>query len=169
MKNVILIGFMGSGKSTVGKLLTQELGFKFLDTDKLIEKKERRKISDIFAQAGEKYFRKLETDCIKKLAWRQNLVLATGGGIILKKINARLLRKMGPVVYLKVSPKKVLERLGEDQARPLLNVSQRLKKIRQILKTRKENYLQAADLVVNTDNLLPSQIVKKIVKYLEKL
>ena len=157
---------MGSGKSSVGQLLAGRLGYKFLDSDAEIVKKEKRPIARIFAEDREKYFRKLETEFLKNMLEKKNLVLATGGGIILKAGNVKLLRKMGPVIYLKVSPEAVLQRLAGDNSRPLLSGPGRLQKAKGILRARREQYLSSADLVINTDNLSPFQIVEKIVKYL---
>lgn len=168
IKNVILIGFMASGKSRVGRELARKLKFKFIDTDNLVEKKQKIRIKEIFARFGEKHFRKLETETLKAIKNFTKYVIATGGGIILKKINVGYLRKMGPVVYLKVSPEVVLKRVGTDRARPLLNTRERLKRIREILRPRQEKYETAADFMVNTDKLTTAEIAAEISGFLKK-
>ena len=117
MKNIILIGFMACGKSSVGRRLSQALGMEFLDTDELIEQKEGTTVSDIFATHGEAAFRVMETECLKDLLDREEspFVLSVGGGLPIREENRELLSQLGKVVYLKVSADTVFMRVGKDK------------------------------------------------------
>ena len=116
--NLVLIGMMGCGKSTCGRLLSQKLGRRFVDTDALIEEREGRSIPEIFAQDGEDYFRDLETAIVKELSHQSNLVIATGGGIILREENVTALRENGYVVWLNRSPEEIYKKVSMS-GRPL--------------------------------------------------
>lgn len=153
MKHIILIGFMGSGKSTMGKLVANKLGWTFVDTDHYIEKKEGRTINAIFADDGEEYFRSLETEALKELleAEEQN-VLALGGGTPLRPENRALLKDAGYVIFLKVSPEEAYQRLKNDTERPLLKVSDPKEKIKELLDFRNPIYEAAADYVLLEEN-----------------
>ena len=121
MNNIILIGFMGCGKSTVGFRLSYRLRRVLEDTDKLIERKEGRSISDIFALKGEDAFRRMETACLRELLLSQEeKIIATGGGLPMRQENHALLKQLGTVIYLRISAKNVWERLKGDTSRPLL-------------------------------------------------
>ena len=153
MKHIILIGFMGSGKSTMGKLIANKLGYSFVDTDQYIEKKEGRTISDIFTDDGEEYFRSLETDALKELLEsEEKKVLALGGGTPLREENRRLLKEAGYVIFLKVNPNEAYHRLKDDTERPLLQVPNPKEKIEELLAFRNPVYEAAADYVLLEDN-----------------
>lgn len=152
--NIVLIGFMGSGKSTVGKQLSKLLGYTFVDTDLYIEQKENMTVSEIFAKHGEAYFRTLETEVAEVLSHKERLVIATGGGMILNKKNAQTLRSNALSVWLKVSPETVLERLKNDTSRPLLNHPNKTKAIEELLLQRNAMYNAACDVNVNADDTL---------------
>lgn len=165
MKNVILIGFMGSGKSTVGIRLSYRLRRIVEDTDKLIEKKEKQSIADIFREKGETAFRQMETDCLKELlAVKEKKIIATGGGLPMKKENHALLKKLGTVVYLRISAKGVWERLKNDTARPLLQCENPYEKIEELLKKREPVYEEAADIIVDVDGKNMEQVLAEIQK-----
>ncbi len=152
MKNIILIGYMGSGKSTIGEKLAKSLGVEFLDTDVLIEAQEGMTISELFAQKGEAYFRQKETETIEGLKKEsKQMVLATGGGLPIKEENQRLLKELGIVVYLKASVDTLIERLKEDTTRPLLREGDLRKKIETMLEIRNPIYEKVADVVLETD------------------
>jgi shikimate kinase len=119
-KNVILTGFMGTGKSSVGRLLAMEMGREFLDMDNIIEQRERRTISRIFADEGEAYFRQLEADLCRELSGREGLVIATGGGTLVPQANLRALANTGLVICLDCEPAVLWERIGHSQNRPML-------------------------------------------------
>ena len=119
MSNIILIGYMGCGKSTIGKKLSYAVRKPYVDTDKLIETKEKKTISTIFSEQGEEAFREMETACIKSLfAQKQEHVIAVGGGLPLRSQNRELLKKLGTVIYLRAKPETIYERLKTDTTRP---------------------------------------------------
>ena len=151
-KNIILIGYMGSGKSTIGEKTARSLGIEFLDTDMLIEEQEGMTISELFAQKGEAYFRQKETEIIKMLRKKERrIVLATGGGLPMKEENQGLLKELGVVVYLKAGVDTLVERLKEDTTRPLLREGDLRKKIETMLEIRNPIYEKVADVVLETD------------------
>lgn len=162
--NIVLIGFMGSGKTTVGKALSAKCGKEFLDTDALIEAKEGCKISEIFAKEGEGHFRKLENAVLKSLLEAKDKIISTGGGIVAYPDNLRLLKKTGKVVYLRVKPETVVTRLEGDESRPLLMGDDKLSKIEKLLSSRRALYEEAADTIIDADCLLAEEIVDFIVK-----
>ena len=153
MKHIVLIGFMGSGKSTMGKLVANKLGYPFVDTDYYIEKKEGRTISAIFTDDGEEYFRSLETEVLKELLEsEEKKVLALGGGTPLREENRALLKDAGYVIFLKVTSKEAYERLKDDTERPLLQVPNPQEKIKELLDFRNPIYESAADYVLLEEN-----------------
>ena len=149
MKHIILIGFMGSGKSTMGKLVANKLNCPFVDTDHYIEKKEGRKISAIFADDGEEYFRSLETEVLKELLESEKRkVLSLGGGTPLREENRALLKNGGYVIFLKITPNVAYARLKGDTKRPLLQVENPRERIAELLEYRNPIYESAADYVL---------------------
>ncbi len=165
MKNIYLVGFMGSGKSTVGKILAEKLNMNFVDIDKLIEEKEGMKIKDIFEQKGESYFRELERKQIEATVKQEGLVVSTGGGLGANLDNMNFMKKNGDVVWLDVSLNTVLDRLKNDQDRPLLK--QPTEKIKQLFEERKNVY-RLANIRVNVDKKTPSQIVEEILTKIKR-
>ena len=166
--NIILIGFMGSGKSITGKLLAYRLGYNFVDTDVAIEKTYKQKIKEIFANEGEEAFRQKETDTIKKLAQKTHQVISTGGGVATKKEDMQVLRENGVVIALTALPRTILKRTNNDK-RPLLakkSNEERLKTIIELMAKRSEFY-KKADLIIKTDDTTPLQNVEIITKYLK--
>lgn len=164
MKNVILIGFMGSGKSTIGRKLSDKYGLKHIDTDWYIEKEQNKKISDIFSEKGEEYFRNLETECIKTLIdkYKDNAVVSVGGGLPVKEANRELLHTLGTVVYLKADVSTLEARLSGDKKRPLLKGGDLHEKIVSLMEKRQAIYEQTADFIVETDGLQCIDVVKII-------
>ena len=161
-KNVILIGFMGSGKTTVGLKLSYKMRMAVEDTDKLIERREGKTVSEIFAENGEAYFRRLETELLEEIRERSYArILSVGGGT---PVNRRLLKECGTVVYLRVRPETVYERLKTDTTRPLLQCTDPLSKIRELLNARQEAYEECADVIIDVDELLLEEIVDRIVR-----
>lgn len=146
--SIILTGLPGSGKSTVGKFLSDKTGFGFIDLDSLIEDTEGLKITEIFAKFGEKYFRTLETDMIKTLKSKNSFILSTGGGTFQNEDNILLLKNLGTVFYLNVSPDIIYERIKGDRTRPLLNTKDLKAALFDLLLKRDENY-KKADYTVN--------------------
>ncbi len=164
-KNIVLIGFMGSGKSTVGIRLSYYMRRPVEDTDKLIEKKQGRKISDIFATDGEEYFRQLETQMLRELKDKlQYHIISVGGGTPVREENRELLQMLGTVVYLRVRPETVYQRLKNDTTRPLLQCENPLERIEQLLAQRKEAYESCADVILDVDNMSMDEILEFIDK-----
>ena len=168
-KNIVLIGFMGSGKSTVGVRLSYLLRQSMDDTDKIIERREGKSISDIFAEKGEACFRTLETKLLKELVQKSHhKILSLGGGTPVKEENRVLIRRLGTVVYLRIRPESVVERLQDDTLRPLLQGEDRLEKVTALLEARKEAYESTADIIIDVDDLSADQCVEQIMKALEQ-
>lgn len=165
-KNIVLVGYMGSGKSTVSKVLARKLSYEKLDTDSLIEETYETSISDIFASRSEAAFRDMETRQLELLNNEKHdgLVLATGGGLPLREINRRLLSKLGKVVYLKASPEAVYMRIKGDTTRPLLQVEDPQARIKEMLDERNKFYEMAADIVIDTDGKEPEAVADEIIK-----
>jgi shikimate kinase len=150
--SIVLIGFMGSGKTTLGKWIAENQGYIFVDTDELIETEEGRTINEIFATDGEEYFRNLETQMIGRLADDdRKLVISVGGGLPVRDENRKLMRRAGRVVYLNTGVDELERRLKGDTTRPLLAGSDLRKKITDLMEKRERLYLDAADVVVDTE------------------
>lgn len=163
MRNVILIGFMGSGKTTVGLRLSYRLRRAVIDTDKEIEKEEKRTISEIFATDGEGYFRDRETACLRKLLENtSNQIISVGGGLPLREENRKLLRELGQVFYLQANAETIYDRVKHDTTRPLLQGDNPQAKIRTLLAERDGYYREAADVVVNVDGKDFEQVLSEI-------
>lgn len=162
--NIVLIGFMGSGKTTVGQALSEKCGREFLDTDALIEANEGRKISEIFANEGEAHFRTLENATLRRLLESEDKIISTGGGIVTSVDNRKLLKDAGRVVYLRVMPETVVKRLKGDESRPLLLGEDKLEKVERLLSARRMLYEEVADLIIDVDNLTAEEIADKIGK-----
>ena len=175
-KIIYLTGFMTSGKSTIGPILGNVLGWEFYDLDKVIEKKENKKVVDIFEIYGEEYFRKIEHDTLYELSLSSNVVIALGGGTISQKGNLEIIKNSGILVYLKVSPGILYKRLKNKIDRPLFrelvlgekSEDEFLNKIDGLLKKREDDYKQA-DLVINTDQTRIGVTVDKIAKQIKSL
>lgn len=164
MNNIILIGFMGSGKTTVGKELAKTLSFNFYDSDALIEKKTGQSVKEIFAVHGETYFRGLETDLIKELTGQiSNTVLSVGGGLPIQTGNAELLRMLGTVVYLSANRENIKKRLAGDSTRPLLNGIGGESRFEELFTYREPIYKAASNLSITTDNKAIGEIVGDII------
>jgi len=167
-RNIILIGYMGSGKSTVGRKAAKAVEYNFLDTDALIEKEEGMTISKLFEEKGEPYFREKETETIRKLiAEPKGNIIATGGGLPMKEGNAELLKELGTVIYLKAETDTLMKRLSGDNARPLLKNGDLREKIETMLAIRGPVYEATADLVLQTDNMSFYEIICQIEKILK--
>ena len=167
MSNIILIGFMGAGKTAVGQALARELGLDYLDTDELIAKTAQKTISQIFATEGEERFRELETEVLKTLTDYDNFVIATGGGIVLREENVALLKEIGTLVLLWAEPKVIFDRISCELHRPLLKVADPLAEINKLLKVREPIYRQVADQIIDTSTLNISQVVEEIKQWLK--
>lgn len=163
MRNVILIGFMGSGKTTVGLRLSYRLRRAVIDTDKEIEREEKRTISEIFATDGEGYFRDRETAFLHKLLESTgNQIISVGGGLPVREENRKLLHELGQVFYLQASAETIYERVKHDTTRPLLQGDDPQTKIRTLLMQRDGYYRDAADVVINVDGKDFEQVLSEI-------
>ncbi|HLO88824.1 MAG TPA: shikimate kinase [Nostocaceae cyanobacterium] len=161
--NVYLIGMMGVGKTTVGRLLAQELGYGFLDTDEVIVKAAGKSINEIFAEDGEAAFRQLESDVLDQVCAYTKLTIATGGGIVLRQENWSYLHH-GLIVWLDVLPELLLERLAEDNTRPLLQDPDPQSKLRSLLEQRTPLYSQADLRITISAGETPEQITSRILE-----
>lgn len=163
--NTVLTGFMGCGKSTVGKSLAKATGRDFLDVDKYIVDKAGCSISRIFAEHGEEYFRALETEALNEIYNTvTGTVISTGGGLPMRKVNRDILNRLGEVVYLDVSPDCVYERLKDDTTRPLLQSENPMERIEELLGFRRPVYLDGADRTVNVSYRTVEDIIKDIIE-----
>jgi shikimate kinase len=160
-KNIILTGFMGVGKTSVGTGLARDLGFAFIDTDGLIEADQGRTIAAIFAENGEPYFRDVETRVIKGVLDRDRQVLSTGGGAVIREENREAFRAAGLTVCLTARPEVIYDRVRHERHRPLLQVPDPPAKIRELLAERDRFYRQA-DFVVDTSDKTIEQVIDEI-------
>lgn len=150
-KNIVLCGFMGSGKSVTGKLIAEKLGFTFVDMDSFLEKQSGMSVNDIFKTLGEPSFRRMETEAAKQLGQKDSLVIATGGGAVLNPQNVNYLKANGIVFLLNVTADTVKNRLKNDASRPLL-AKDKENTIENLLSERKAAYLSAADYIIDSNS-----------------
>jgi len=167
MKNIYLIGLMGTGKTAVGQLLAQKLGLDFVDLDDVIEQKEGTSISLIFQQKGEPYFRKVEKEAVREISQKSDLVVGCGGGAVINQENLDHLKKTGTVICLEARPEVILNRTKEARHRPLLNVEDPEKKIEELLSQRAPFYAQA-HFTIDTSRLSVEEVAQRIIDLLEK-
>ncbi len=167
--NVFLIGPMGAGKSTIGKMLAKALGRDFCDSDKEIERRTGVSIPMIFDYEGEAGFRRRESEVLARLAEQEAAVIATGGGAVILAENRELMQRRGFVVYLKCSVEKQVERTHKDTNRPLLQTDDPRQRLRDLFAQRDPLYSEIADLVVDTGALSGQSAVKRIVAALQRL
>ena len=169
-KNLVLIGFMGSGKTSVGLKLSYRLYTPVEDTDKLIEAREGCCISEIFAGKGEEAFRQMETALLGELAQRNyKRIYSVGGGTPVREENRALLKQLGTVIYLRVRPETVYRRLKNDTTRPLLQCENPLKRIEELLESRREAYESCADIIVDVDEYKTDQVLLQIEKEINRM
>ena len=159
--NIVLIGMMGSGKSSIGRCLSEHYPLLFTDTDTLIAQKTESSIPDFFSQNGEVAFRKIESEICETLPNYKGHIIATGGGIVLSEPNRQTLKKSGWVVYLYASTAQILARLAHDQSRPLLNTPEKEARIQDLLTQREGLYRETSHVVVDT-TASPTEIAKMI-------
>ncbi|MBN2302786.1 MAG: shikimate kinase [Lentisphaerae bacterium] len=159
--NIVLAGFMGTGKTEVGKRLAKKLSMTFVDMDDLIVERQDKPIPKIFAEKGESFFRNLEKKLAKELSAQSGMVIATGGGIVLDPINIAAFQRSGLVVCLSATPQTILSRIKTDTNRPLLAESNKMNKIKSILKARQHLY-DAIEHQIDTTNLTIDGVVRRI-------
>jgi len=165
-RNVFLVGLMGAGKTTVGRQLARRLGKQFLDTDLEIERRTGVRIAVIFEIEGEPGFRARERQVLDTLSARDDIVLATGGGVVLDPANRRRLASRGFVIYLRAQPRELYLRTRQDKSRPLLQTSDPLARLEDLHRGRDPLYTEVADLVVETSRQSVSVLVDHLVKRL---
>ena len=162
--NIFLIGFMGAGKSTIARTLQAQYDMKLVEMDEQIESEEGMKISEIFAQKGEVYFRSLETQLLESLQNQENTVVSCGGGVPMRECNVEAMRKSGKIVYLSANPETIYERVRHFHTRPLLEGNMNVDYITQLMDARMPKYLSAADFIVETDGKQAEEISEEIVR-----
>lgn len=162
--NIVLIGFMGCGKTTIGRELSRTTKMLRKDTDEMIVEDAGMPITEIFQQEGEEGFRKREAELLERLVRgkQDGIIYSTGGGIVIPEINRELLKQMGKVVFLRIKPETVIERLGHDTTRPLLQGPDRMKKIRLLMARRRSAYEETADLIIDVDGHTPQDVAETI-------
>lgn len=161
--NIVLIGFMGAGKSTVSEYLSTMFAMDVVEMDQVIAEREEMSIPDIFATYGEEYFRNLETNLLKEMQTRTNTVISCGGGAAMREENVIEMKKNGRVVLLTASPKTVYERVKDSNDRPILNGNKNVEYIAELMEKRREKYEAAADVVIQTDGKSVLEICESLI------
>ena len=167
--NIMLIGFMGVGKTTVSKELSKKLGMPEVDMDSYIVEHEKMEIKDIFEQYGEEYFRKVETNCLAEVQKSKGKIVSCGGGAVLKDENVKLMKDGGIILLLTATPETVYNRVKNNNDRPILNGNMNVEYISSLMDKRKNRYLEVADLIISTDDKSVVEIVKEIENHLHKM
>jgi shikimate kinase len=160
-KNIVITGFMGTGKTTVGRIVADLLGWTFYDLDKIISRRDNRSISEIFAESGEAYFRELESLVIDELRLLENAVIAVGGGAFISDDNRLKMAENGVIFCLTAEPEEIVRRLADKNDRPLLSVSQKLERINKLMSARKAVY-DKSSYTIDTTKLTPAEIAGEI-------
>lgn len=166
-RHILLIGFMGVGKSTISAVLSRMLETNEVDTDQMIAEREGLSVSDIFKEKGEEYFRARETELLQKLGGMEPMIISCGGGMALRSENAALMKAAGNVVWLTAEPETILERVKDDDSRPLLRGRKNVAFIAELLEKRREKYEAASDIAVATDHRPVEEICREIIKQLQ--
>ena len=167
--NIVLIGFMGAGKTTISDYLSTMFDMKLVEMDQEIAEREEMSIPDIFATYGEEYFRRLETKLLKELQSGKNCIISCGGGAALRQENVTEMKKNGRVVLLTASPETIYERVKDSDDRPVLNGNKNVDFIADLMEKRREKYEAAADVVIQTDNKTVLQISEELISKLMEL
>jgi len=160
--NIVLVGFMASGKTSVGRRVAKRLGYRFMDMDQFIEKEQGRTISDIFAKEGEAHFRALETALLRRMLHQENTVISCGGGIVTTSGNIDLLKQIGITVFLNADPEDILRRLEHDTRRPKVQGGDLRERVITLLGQRMPLY-QQADLSIHTLGKTPNQVAGELI------
>jgi shikimate kinase len=160
--NIMLIGFMGAGKTTVSKRLSTDMGLPEVDVDAYIVEHEHKTISKIFDEVGEEGFRNIETMCLREIQEVKGRIVSCGGGAVLKDENVDIMKECGVIVLLTATPETIYNRVKDNNDRPILNGNMNVPFIEQLMNKRKDRYLQVADLVIATDNKDVEEISREI-------
>ena len=160
--NILLIGFMGTGKSTIASRLSEATGMKVAEMDQIIAGREGMTIPEIFEKYGEEYFRNAETSLLAELQSGTNMVISCGGGVPLRENNLTEMRKNGKVILLTALPETILDRLKDDHSRPLLENNKNAGFIRELMEKRRDRYEAAADMIISTDGKTDLEICAEI-------
>ncbi|MEW5822896.1 MAG: shikimate kinase AroK [Pseudomonadota bacterium] len=168
-RSLFLVGPMGAGKSTTGRLLARTLGYEFIDSDKIVEERTGASIPLIFEIEGEEGFRQREIQAIEELTRQPGIVLATGGGAILRPENRHILRERGVVIYLHAPVEQQLQRTAHDKNRPLLLTDDRRGRLTELMRIREPLYRELAHILVDTEHLTPRRVVNQILRQLNAL
>ena len=166
--NIFLIGFMGAGKSTISKCLSTCFDMETVEMDQVISEREGMSISEIFKVHGEEYFRNAETELLRELKSKKNAVVSCGGGTPMRECNVLEMKKNGRVVFLTAKPETILERVKDSHDRPLLENNKNVEFIEEMMLKRRDKYLAAADIILETDNKTEAEICEELVKALLK-
>lgn len=164
--NIVLIGFMGAGKSTISAVLRDALAMDVVEMDQVIAERERMSISDIFEKHGELYFRDLETKLLVELQEKTNTVVSCGGGVAMRECNVTEMKKNGKVVLLTAKPETILERVENNHDRPLLENNKTVAYIAELMEKRREKYEAAADMIIETDGKSAQKICEEMIQRL---
>lgn len=167
--NIMLIGFMGTGKTTVSREMSRTMNIKEVDMDKYIVKREGMSINDIFDNKGEEYFRNVETECLREIQKEKGKIVSCGGGAVLKDDNVKCMKDGGVIVLLLATPETVYNRVKNGKERPLLNGHMNVEYISELMEKRKKRYLDVADIKIATDGKTPVDICHEIIDSLDKL
>ncbi len=168
IRNVVLIGSMGCGKSSVGREIARRAGLTFVDTDQLIRQKFGKTIPEIFSRFGEDYFRQEETSALRELELANGIVLATGGGIVVRPENHPRLKKIGVVVWLVADEEIIWERVSRNKLRPLLQTVDPRQTMNRLIAERRPWYSSLADLTIDSGHLNHAEVAEKVLAFLRK-
>ena len=165
--NIVLIGFMGTGKSTISAYLSEQFGMEAIDMDQVISEREGMPISRIFEIHGEEYFRNAETNLLKELQTKKNVVISCGGGTPLREENVVEMKKNGKVVLLTAKPETIFNRVKDNHDRPLIENNKSVEFIEELMLKRRDKYIAAADVIIETDNKDKQQICHELIDALK--
>lgn len=166
-RHIYLIGFMGTGKSTVSRALRKMLAWEEIDVDAVIEEEQQMKITDIFANHGEEYFRDLETGCLSLLAEKESAIISCGGGAVLRNENVEIMKNSGTIVLLTATQETVFNRVKHSRNRPVLNGNMNVEYIGQLMEKRRAAYENASQIAVATDEKTPEEIAEEICRVID--
>jgi shikimate kinase len=168
LPNIVLIGFMGCGKSSVGRRIAALTGHRFVDTDEMVVSRTGRSITEIFAEHGEGHFRDIETAALRELIGTSPIVLATGGGIVLREENRTVLHQIGFVVWLDAAPEVLFERVSRNRKRPLLHTSDPRATFDELLASRRHIYEAAADFRIDSTTASHDDVASAVLEQAQR-